>query len=220
MDRFVSARCRWVAALGAIFCATLLGGCNVLSVAAFIIHDDNTPAEYNGLVGKRIAVVCKPACQLQYADASAAPDLAAMVGVLLAKNVKKCTVVSPSDVAMWADANNWDNYAEIGRAMKADMVVGLDLENFSLYEGPTLYQGRSEIHIWVYDMKTGARRPIWNKKLPQTIYPISAAVTVSDKSEDAFRREYLDKLAGIIARTFYEHERLLEYATDADSLKN
>jgi hypothetical protein len=219
MDRFVSARCAFLAAFGAILTTALLGGCNVLSVAAFIIHDDNTPAEYNGLVGKRIAVVCRPACQLQYADASAAPDLAALVGTLLAKNVKKCSIVSPSEVAMWADANNWDSYAEIGHAMKADIVVGLDLENFGLYEGPTLYQGRADIHIWVYDMKTGARQPIWNKKLPQILYPPTAAVSVSDKSEDAFRRDYLGVLSEHIARTFYEHERLVDFATDADSLK-
>ena len=120
---------------------------------------------------------------------------------------------------MWADSNNWDEYAEIGRAMKADMVVGIDLEQFSLYEGQTLYQGRAEIHLWVYDMHTGGRTAIWNKKMPQTIWPSTAAVSVSDRSEDAFRREYLDVIASHIARYFYEHERLLEYATDADSLK-
>lgn len=219
MDRSVSARRTRVVALCAILLAISLGGCNLLSVAAFIIHDDNTPAEYTGLAGKRIAVVCRSACQLQYADASAAPDLAALVGDLLSKNVRKCTVVSPSDVAMWTDSNNWDNYAEIGRAMKADVVVGLDLENFGLYEGPTLYQGRADVHIWVYDMHTGSRIAIWNKKLPQTLYPPTAAVSVSDKSEDAFRREYLAVLADHCARCFYAHERLVDFATDADSLK-
>jgi hypothetical protein len=190
-----------------------------LSEFAFIIHDDNTPAEYSGLAGKRIAVVCRPVCQLQYADSSAAPDLATMVGERLAKNVKKCTVIPPGQVAMWADEHDWDKYAEIGRALKADMVVGIDLEQFSLYEGQTLYQGRSDVHVWIYDMHDGGHTAAWAKKLPQTVYPLTAAVAVSDKSEDAFRREYLAVLSEHISRCFYEHERLVEFATDADSLK-
>jgi hypothetical protein len=224
MDRFVSGRSvsvhrMKVAALCAMLFAASLCGCTVLSTLAYIVHDDNTPAEFSELAGKKIAVVCRPAFQLQYADSSAAPALAALVGEQLAKNVKKCTVVSPGQVAMWADSNNWDEYAEIGRAMKADMVVGIDLEQFSLYEGQTLYQGRADIHVWVYDMHTGGHTAIWNKKMPQTVWPPTAAVSVSDKSEDAFRREYLAVIADHISRYFYEHERLLEFATDAESLK-
>jgi len=224
MDRFVSGdsvsahRLR-VAALCAILLSASLCGCTVLSTLAYIVHDDNTPAEFPGLEGKKIAVVCRAASQTQFADSSAAPALAALVGEQLAKNVKKCTVISPGQVANWADSNNWDEYAEIGRAMKADMVVGIDLEQFSLYEGQTLYQGRADIHVWVYDMHTGGHTAIFNRKMPQTIWPSSAAVSVSDRSEDAFRRQYLDVIADHIARYFYEHERLLEYATDADSLK-
>ncbi len=143
-----------------------------------------------------------------------------MVGELLAKNIKKCTIVPPSDVAMWADSNNWDSYAEIGRAMKADVVIGIDLENFTLYEGSTLYHGRSEVHVWVYDLHTGkAQQIVWNKKLPATVYPPTAPVAVSDKSDDAFRREYLGVLYDHVARLFYPHERLADFATDADSLK-
>lgn len=219
MDRFVSGHFSRIAALLAILIGASQCGCSVLSNFAYILHDDNTPAEYSGLAGQKIAVVCRPAFQLQYADSSAAPDLAQLVGDALGKNVKKCTIVPSSDVAMWADEHNWEEYTEIGRALKADMVVGIDLEQFSLYEGQTLYQGRADIHVWVYDMHTGGRRAVWNKKLPQTIYPLTAAVSVSDKSEDAFRREYLAVLSDHIARYFYEHPRLLEFATDADSLK-
>jgi hypothetical protein len=219
MDRSVSGRCTRRAALGAILFGTTLCGCNLISEFAYIVHDDNTPAEYSGLAGKRVAIVCRPAFQLQYRDSSAAPELAELVGEQVAKNVKKCTVIPSSEVAMWADSNNWDEYAEIGRAMKADMVVGIDLEGFSLYEGQTLYQGRADVHVWVYDMHTGGRKPIWNLKLPQTIYPPTAAVSVSDKSEDAFRRDYLAVLSDHISRLFYEHERLIDFATDADSLK-
>ncbi|HEX3997604.1 MAG TPA: hypothetical protein VHX65_03530 [Pirellulales bacterium] len=219
MVRFASARCKRIAAVCAIVAAATLGGCNLISEFAYIVHDDNTPAEFAGLAEKRVAVVCRPTFQLQFADASAAPDLAALVGELLAKNVKKCKIVPPSEVAMWADSNNWDNFIEIGHAMKADMVVGIDLEDFGLYEGPTLYQGHAVLHVWVYDMHSGTRTAVFSKKLPQTLYPPTAAVSVSDKPEDAFRRDYLGVLSDHIARLFYEHERLIDFATDADSLK-
>lgn len=220
MDRFVSGRAASTAALCAILFAASVCGCNVLSTFAYVLHDDNTPAAYTGLPGTRIAVVCRPAFQLQYRDSSAAPDLAAMVGEQLAKNVKKCKIVPPSEVSMWADEHDWREYAEIGRAVKADMVVGIDLENFSLYEGQTLYQGRGDVHVWVYDMRTGGgHRAVWEMKLPQTVYPPTAAVSVADKSEDAFRHDFLAVLSDHIARLFYEHERLVDFAADADSLK-
>ena len=144
-----------------------------------------------------------------------------MVGEQLAKNVKKCVVIPPGEVA------DLGRRAQLGgvcrnraKPLKADKVVGLDLEQFSLYEGQTLYQGRADIHVWVYDMQTGGgHRAVWNMKLPQTLYPATAAVSISDKTEDAFRRDYLAVLSDHISRLFYEHERLVDFASDADSLK-
>ena len=219
MVRFVSARGTRVAALGVILLAVAQSGCNMISAAAFIVHGDNAPAEFSGLAGKRVAVVCRPTCQLQFADAVAAPELAALVGELLAKNVKGCKIVAPSEVAKWADSNNWDNYAEIGRAMKADVVVGIDLDDFGLYEGPTLYKGHAALNVRIYDMHSGSRMATWSKALPQVLWPPSAEESVSDKPEDAFRREYLGVLSEHVGELFYEHERLKGFAVDADSLK-
>jgi len=219
MDRFVSARGKRLAACLACVLAVSLGGCNMLSVVTYILHDDSTPAEYSGLTGKTVAVVCRPTFQLKYSDSTAAPDLAAMVGELLAKNVKKCKIVPANEVAMWADSNPWNNFAEIGHAMKADMVVGIDLDDFNLYEGPTLYKGRSTLHLQVLDMHSTSHFAVWSKNLPPILWPTTAAESVSDKPEDAFRREYLSVLAEHVARFFYDHPHLLDYATDADSLK-
>src|SRR6266404_3884468 len=153
----------------------LLGGCNLLAGLGYITHNDAEPAQCSELCGKRIAVVCRPVETLGYSDSSAAPDLATSVGALLTKNVKKCLVISPSAVAEWAEQHNWNEYAELGKALKADMVVGIDLEQFSLNEGQTLYKGRAEVHIWVYDMKSGGKR-VWDEKLPQTVYPPNTSV--------------------------------------------
>ncbi len=63
----------------------------------------------------------------------------------------------------WADENNWDEYVEIGKALNADMVVGLDLEEFSLYQGQTLYQGKANIKIPVYDVAQG-KEPVFERQ--------------------------------------------------------
>ena len=39
--------------------------------------------------------------------------------------------------------------------MKADMVVGIDLEGFSLFQGQTLYQGKANATVRVYDCQQG-----------------------------------------------------------------
>ena len=106
----------------------MVGGCNMLAAIGYVLHEDADEADFKDLTGKRVAIVCRPVENLRYADWSAAPDLAAGVGSLLREKVKKCQIISSSDVAEWADEHNWNEYAEVGKALKADMVVGIDLE--------------------------------------------------------------------------------------------
>jgi hypothetical protein len=208
----------WLTILGFLSVA-MIGGCNMLAAIGYIAHEDADEADFKDLVGKRIAVVCRPVENLRYADSSAAPDLAAAVGALLKEKVKKCQIISSSDVAEWADEHNWNEYAEVGKALKADMVVGIDLEQFSLYDGQTLYQGRSSVHIWVYDMKNGGRR-VWDKKPAPTVYPPNSAVAMSDRSESEFRRQYMAVLAEHIARYFYAHDPRADFASDTNVLND
>ena len=210
-----TARC-WLAVF-VLFSMGFVGGCNLLAGLGYITHNDAEDAKFSELAGKRIAIVCRPVEQLQYSDSSAAPDLAAAVGALLTKNVKKCTVIAPSAVAEWADQHNWNEYAEVGKALKADMVVGIDLEQFSLNEGQTLYKGRAEVHVWIYDMKNGGKR-VWDEKLPQTVYPPNSAVAASERSEAEFRRQYVAVLADHIARYFYAHDPRADFASDTNVL--
>ena len=219
MDRSPSRRCAWFMVMLVLLAPAAGGGCNVLAAAGYVFHQDNLPPEFADLKGKRVAVVCRPVLQLEYADTGAAPDLAAVVGALLAQNVKKIHVVSPSEVAQWADEHTWENYTEIGKAVKADYVIGIDLEQFSLYQGPTLYQGRSEVHVWVYDMKDGGKR-VWEKKLPPMVFPPNSAVAASERPESDFRRQYIGELAQHIGRIFYEYDPSDEICSDARALNS
>ena len=89
-----------------------------------------------------MAVVCRPVTSLHFRDSSVSRDVAKQVGAYLAKHVPKIKLIDQREVFEWADENNWDEYVDIGKALNADMVVGLDLEEFSLYQGQTLYQGK------------------------------------------------------------------------------
>src|SRR6476660_7458306 len=110
-------------------------GCTLMATAMYVIQGSNTPADFNGLKGKRVAVVCRPITSLHFRDASVSRDLGKQVGILLEKNVDKIDIVDQREVFEWGDENDWEDYVEIGKALNADMVVGLDLEEFNLYQG-------------------------------------------------------------------------------------
>ncbi len=56
-----------VACLGSMFAGT---GCNLIATTMYIIDGQNTKAEFTGLKGKRVAVVCRPITSLHFRDSS------------------------------------------------------------------------------------------------------------------------------------------------------
>lgn len=203
---------------------TLLGGsalipavgCNMLATTMYVMFGQNVEAEYKGLRGRKVAVVCRP-LESQYSNDSVAKDLAKGVGVQLQNNVPRVQVVKQRDVEKWIDENTFEEYHEIGKALGADLVLGIDLEEFSLDQGQTLYQGRAVLKIAVYDVQKG-REPVWEKNLPQKLYPPSSAIPASDKPRAEFRRQFLEILAGQISRHFYDHDSTVDFANDSTAL--
>jgi hypothetical protein len=131
-------------------------GCGMLPTVAYWINGNNIEAKFNGLVGKRVAVVCLDANSLK-GPGSEADNIAKAVSRSLAYNVKDIKLVRQNEVADWFDNHDQDvaDYADIGRGVKADMVVGIDLESFSIHEGQTLLKGRAALVTRVYDMQRG-----------------------------------------------------------------
>lgn len=218
MDRF-SLRYGQLAVVLALAASILpASGCNsALATVLWVVGGNNIPAEYDGLRGKKVVVVCRPLAGLKYRDASVAKNLARQVGALLRDNVSKIEVIDPRKVMQWTDENIWDEYTEIGEALEADMVVGIDLQDFTIYQGQTLYQGRANVGISVYDCSNGGQ-PVFEKQLPQSVYPPSGGISTADKAETEFRGEYVRVLADEIARHFYAHDPYDTYALDATVL--
>jgi hypothetical protein len=192
-------------------------GCSLVATAMYVIQGANTKADFDGLKGKRVAVVCRPITSLHFRDASVSRDLGKQVGILLEKNVDKIEIIDQREVFEWGDENDWEEYVEIGKALNADMVVGLDLEEFNLYQGQTLYQGKANMKMLVYEVAKG-REPVFERNLPQSVYPPNAAIPAGEKPEAQFRRQFVGYLARQIAHYFYDHDSTVDFANDSTAL--
>jgi hypothetical protein len=155
--------------------------------------------------------------ELQFRNARADQDLAAEVGALLKEKVPKIKMIDKREVSRWIDENSWDEYVQVGKAVGADLVVGIDLERFDLNKGQTLFQGRANTTLKVYDCKTG--EVVFEKPLPQVVYPPNREVPAWGKPEAEFRREFVKVLADQIARHFYDHDPGADVAMDSKSIE-
>lgn len=206
-----------VARLVAISALALAAGCSLLPTIAYIIKPEDVSAEFDGLNGRRVAVICR-AASLEYADPTVARDLSVRVGALLKEHGRKVAVVDERELADWVDKHDWHDYREVGRALKADMVVGIDLERFALSRGSTLLQGQADLRLAVYDVASGQRR--WEPGRTLSVkFPPNSPYSSSDRKEDDFRRQFLDVLAERVARHFYAYNSRNDVALDSTVLQ-
>ncbi len=193
------------------------GGCtSALATAVWLIKGPDIPAEFNGMRGERVAVVCRPLTNSMYSNPNVAKDLARQIGLLLRRNVSKIEVVDQRKVDERIDTHTWEQYTEIGEALEADLVLGVDLEQFSMFQGQTLYQGKAAFAMKVYDCRTG--EVVFERHPPQSVYPPNHGVSTRDRQEADFRREFVNVLADQIARHFYPHDPRAYWAMDAAAM--
>jgi hypothetical protein len=219
MNRFpMQGRALLVVLLGLTVCGAFSGCQGLLVTAYYFINGTDDAAEYNGLKEKKVVVVCRPLVAVHYRNQNVARDLSQQVSVLLKEKVKKIKVVDQRKVNKWCDENSWEEYAAVGKALKADMVVGIDIESFTIYQGQTLYQGNASSTVHVFDCKEGDKE-VFAKQMPQTVYPPSTGIATSERHEDEFRAEFVKVLASRVARHFYAHDAFDDVALDAQALK-
>lgn len=193
-------------------------GCTgALATAVWVLKGPNVDAEFDGLRGKRVAVVCRPLVSLTYRDSGVAKDIARQMNSLLQKNVYKIEMIDQRKIDEWIDEHSWDEYTEIGEALRADMVVGIDLERFRIFQGQTVYQGKANVVLKVYDCQSGEL--VFERRLPEVIYPPNSPRSTGSQQESDFRREYVSVLADQIARHFYPHDPHADFAMDAATIR-
>ena len=59
-------------------------------------------------------------------------ELAQLVGMNLERNIRRAEVIGQQEVARWIDENELLECPELGKALDADIVIGIDLEDFRL----------------------------------------------------------------------------------------
>ena len=187
-------------------------GCSTLLTVAYLIRPEDVPAEYKGLRGKHVAVVCRPVVELEFTDAGTARDLAQRVGANIRDNVRGTKVISQQEVSRWLDENAWVDYPTLGEAVDADLVVGIDLDHFSLHEGSTLYRGRTTAHLRVFDVADGM--VVFEKQLEDFTFPADSAIPTADQSEQQFRGLFLRILSGRLSRPFHAYESRAYFAEE------
>jgi uncharacterized protein YbjQ (UPF0145 family) len=203
------------AAMAVILSAALAGGCRPLAqaIGAFEGHEIQQ-AKFNGLEGKRVAVVCIDVNSL-YGPGDEAELLARNVSTQLSQNVKNIKLVKSSEIADWIDQQDQAliDFRNVGRGVKADMVIGIDLNSISTRDVGTLLQGKANIAVKVFDMSR-PEEPVYERPPTVIEFPEHGARHVTE-NEANFRVMFLRVLADTIAKDFYAHDRTLDFGRDA-----
>ncbi len=209
----------WATCVGLLGIGVLANSLGCVGTMANLIHvakGNMVPARCEALEESRVAVVCVSNSEA-FGPTSASVALAKQVQQLLQANVKKIELVEAQVVADWIDENGWDylDYVALGKGVEAEKLVAIDLDGFSLHEGRTLFKGRADVSITVYDLTEEARgREVYATIPPQIQYPINSGYHTTDLSEAAFRRKFLTIVASQIARHFYAYDAKEDYARD------
>jgi hypothetical protein len=175
-------------------------------------------AEYKGLEGKRVAVVCVSE-SASYGPNSISNMMERMVATLLRERGKKIEVIHQDEVADWIDNNDWNqmDYRDIGRGVAADQVLAIDISGVRLHEGMTLYKGRADVVVTVYDMSDGGKAA-FRRTLPEFTFPRTGARHSTEMSENQFRQLFVTVLAGQVAKYFYDYRFEDDFASDVRNL--
>lgn len=166
---------------------------------------DQIPPECAALKDSEVAIVVMTD-QSQYSDDIAARLLTRKLGGVLSQEVKGLKLGREDAVQQWRDTHGWDNvdYLEIGKGIDTSKLLVIELTNLRLRDGATLYRGRADVHVTLFDVKT--EKVLFEKEIDEYTYPVSAGQYTSETTEPKFRKLYLDMLARRIARCFHSYD--------------
>jgi hypothetical protein len=201
--------------LAAISLTSATGCPALLATGVYVLQGGNmVPAQCEALEDQRVVVMCRPPASNEYRHAGASRNLSQRVSEKLVENVKDIDVVNPREVDEWIDESDWGDFRELAEAVRADLVLQIELDDFELYKGKTLYQGQANVTINVYDVRNHSKL-VWSRKLGEVLYPVNSGIPAQDKPQQQFEREFVETLAEKIAVNFYRHDPNDSFALDA-----
>lgn len=213
----MTARSRYPnAALVLLLLANVCASSGCVSLAANLIHVmRGTPAEFPGLKDKRVAIVCLT--DKGFANDEVGEILTLNMQNRLLNNVKGCKIVHQKEIEKWASDNNWknDDFVALGKGVEADRVVMVEIKNFRLRNGQTLYRGVSDINMSVFDTESEETGVVYTKDMPEFAFPIGDGAPAAGTTESKFRSYYLKIIADKLGGAFYSRDVHADYALDA-----
>ena len=192
-------------------------GCvNLASNILYAINGNKAPADYPGFKGKKVAIVC--GTEKGLSNDATATLMTRYLEASLSKNVKEVTIIRQDKVDKWLDARGWNesDYTEIGKGVGADQVLAISISNMTLRDGMTLYKGKADISVSVYDVADDGR-VVYRKTFPQFEYPKMGGPTITDTTEPRFHAFFLSIVSQNIASLFYDADPNEHFANDAIS---
>jgi hypothetical protein len=191
-------------------------GCPAMLATGIYVWEGGNmvPAECEALKGQRVVVMCRPPSSHEYRHAGAARHISQRVSEKLVEHVKGIDVVNPREVDNWVDESDWGDFRELAEAVHADLVVHIELDDFELYKGKTLYQGQAVVNVAVYDMRKKGKE-VWHGSIGEVLYPTNSGIPAQDKPVQQFEREFVEVVAEKIAVNFYRHDPNSAFAMDA-----
>ena len=177
-------------------------------------HGNLVDAKCDALEEKKVAVVCVSATDA-FGPRPISAIVAEKVGRQLSVNVKEVEIVDQQEIEDWIDKNDWNeiDFPDIGKDLEVDRVLAIDLNSFGLYEGKTMYKGRADVSLVVYDIPSG--KEIFSYTPSQIQWPRNTGTHTTDLSENEFRRRFVDILSRRIARHFHAYDATEDFAQDS-----
>ncbi|MEL7496760.1 MAG: hypothetical protein AAFN77_04075 [Planctomycetota bacterium] len=180
----------------------------------YVLKGHETPPKFGMLKEKEVAIVCLSDVSA-YGPDSLSYTITKLVTAKLMTSKEKINVVSPSEVEEFIDLNGWDESSvdTLGEAVGADYVLVVDISAYSIREGQTLYKGKSDIALKVFDVADEGRI-VFDNGPNEFVFPENGRpiMQTTDRQFEAF---YLAQLTDYIAKSFITHDHLESFAADA-----
>lgn len=204
-------RIRWVA-LALVAPIATAAGCNYIGPAIFLIHGPTkTPAQYE-LDPERPTVVFVDDLSNRVPKRSLRLVIAQEAEKALLSEGALTDVIQAKDAMAAATADRYDKpmpVTEIGRSVKADVVIYASVEEFTLSADRQTFLPYARLRVKVIDAKDDTR--LWPKEGDGYIIQVRANVKQGSApttlSAQSTVEDELAHMAGLdVARLFFKHE--------------
>lgn len=189
-------------------------GCTgTMAQLIYVFKGHKVPKEYEGLKDQRVAL-------LVISDGSGyGPDYSMQVlEQLMQRHLeleykKKIDLIPQDEVYEAFNGRVRDpDYVAVGRSLKADKVVVIEITDYQLREGATLYKGNCYYKCAVFDTAEG--HMVFSRGPNSFSYPTDGQPSI-ETSERDFEQMFLAELSFRVARYFCDQEVKEMYSRDA-----